>query len=120
MLHKKMWGFRACLSALAVVPLAATIGLLGAAKSEAADMACDATSPNVLCGYVSAEDLVSVPGTKWVLVSSYTTVGLPGNGLVLVDSVTRERQPVIWASAKAAARQIAPARSIRQTCLHTA
>ncbi|MEZ5558124.1 MAG: SMP-30/gluconolactonase/LRE family protein [Pseudomonadales bacterium] len=48
--------------------------------------ACDSSpAMSYICGPVNAEDLVQLPGTRWVLSSSMA----PGNGIYLIDSVSR-------------------------------
>ena len=49
----------------------------------AADAGCKATDRlQFVCGPKNPEDLVLVPGTKWIIASSYVA----GNGFYLIDS----------------------------------
>ncbi|HSG59401.1 MAG TPA: hypothetical protein VLA06_07710 [Woeseiaceae bacterium] len=61
----------------------AIIAMLAASTAHAADDACeDFEEYSYICGPVSAEDLVLIPGTRWVVAS-----GFDGNvALYLVDS----------------------------------
>jgi hypothetical protein len=63
---------------------AVLIALLSLAPaSYAADTSCAPTDPfQFICGPRSAEDLVLVPGTKWIISSSF----VPGVGLYLIDA----------------------------------
>jgi hypothetical protein len=55
-------------------------GLISVSVASADD--CEST---YVCGLVNAEDLVLIPGTRWVLSSGMA----PGGGIRLVDSVSR-------------------------------
>jgi hypothetical protein len=50
---------------------------------------------NYVCGPVNAEDLVQVPGTRWILSSAMA----PGGGIYLVDSLNRQWSPLYTGSA---------------------
>ncbi|SMQ86046.1 hypothetical protein SAMN06295905_3342 [Devosia lucknowensis] len=94
--------------AVTMLPLMMASTAAGTAGALAQEAVCDTASPSVICEFVSAEDLVHVPDTKWVLVSSYSTAGRPGEGLMLVDSTTRESQVVEWTTADAAGPEGCP------------
>ncbi|SEQ48903.1 hypothetical protein SAMN05428969_3248 [Devosia sp. YR412] len=93
-------GLFASQSAMALLLALSTA--LGTGASLAQEAGCDAASPAIVCKVVSAEDLVHVPSTDWVLVSSYSTLNSSGEGLVLLNSKTLERQVVTWSTADGA------------------
>lgn len=86
----------------ALAPVVLTSAALGTHLSLAADPICDTSSSSILCEFVSVEDLVLVPDTNWVLVSSYSTAGRSGEGVTLVDAATRERQLISWTTLNSA------------------
>lgn len=47
---------------------------------------CDANKANIICGDSAAEDLVALPGSRWILASAYAGAG----GLRLIDADNRK------------------------------
>lgn len=69
-------------AAVTLVPVVAVLALADS-PAAAADGGCDPSGQYAfVCGLRNAEDLVVVPGTKWIIASSLAAVG----GLYLVDS----------------------------------
>jgi len=70
-------------SLLATLTLLPMVLLLAIGAAEAGDDECEAVGEyGFVCGPVSAEDLVLVPGTKWIIASGMA----PGATMTLIDS----------------------------------
>ena len=77
---------RLLLIAMAVMAFAS----LNVGRAIAADQSCtSAANLKFLCGVYNAEDLVQVPGTKWVIGSGFAGGGAPVGKLHLIDSQTK-------------------------------
>lgn len=62
---------------------------------ETAASACpSAGNLNFICGLQAPEDLVLIPGTKWLIASGME----PGSGLQLVDTLEKSAQPMAMAA----------------------
>src|ERR1700742_3333446 len=63
--------------------LSALLCLMAGASSAAQPSSCAPMNGlNVVCGVQKPEDLVQIPGTRWLITSGYT----PGGGVSLVDT----------------------------------
>ena len=86
---------------LALMALAASLPLLAPARSAAAAAAAtaEACPPSgkirYLCGVANAEDLVTVPGTRWLIASGASAQEGAAGGLFLVDSARRSIRPLV-------------------------
>ena len=70
----------------AIVVALAILSLLGMSAARAADEGCEGSNGYAyICGPISAEDLVLIPGTKWVIASGFGG----GTSLYLVDSAQK-------------------------------
>ena len=59
------------------------VAACGAGSAKAADDGCKPSGGlEFVCGLKNPEDLVAVPGTKWILASGMA----PGVGITLIDS----------------------------------
>lgn len=57
---------------IAVIAMAMTLALLSIDRAVAADQSCTAAGNlKFICGVYNAEDLVQVPGTKWIIGSGF-------------------------------------------------
>ncbi|WP_310022589.1 SMP-30/gluconolactonase/LRE family protein [Croceicoccus sp. BE223] len=65
----------------------------------AAPCAASETGIEKICGIPIPEDLVQVPGTRWVIATSMPRDGTAG-GLFLVNTRTREVEPLTWAQGR--------------------
>ena len=66
--------------------LLGALGLPQAAQAQTAEGCAASGTIQIICGDSAAEDLVSIPGTNWVLASAFTNTG----GLRLIDGRTRQ------------------------------
>lgn len=78
--------------------LSFTLAVAAAAMQPVAAAPCalSATGIGKICGIPIPEDLVQVPGTPWVVVTSMPRDGTAG-GLFLVNTRTRKVEPLTWA-----------------------
>ena len=78
MINKYYFSFSAARTLLLTIFLLLAVGI-----AEAGDNDCAATGElGFVCGPINAEDLVLVPGTKWIIASSIAT----GTSITLIDS----------------------------------
>lgn len=81
-LRDSRWGLLACAMAASLAPAAA------------ARQPGEAATPEYVVGAHNAEDLIAVPGTRWLVTSGLDEPGRPG-GLYLVDREARTAAPLV-------------------------
>jgi hypothetical protein len=75
---------------IAMIAMAMPFAPLSIDPAIAADQSCpSAGNLKFICGIANAEDLVQVPGTKWIIGSGLAGGGTPAGMLHLIDSQTK-------------------------------
>jgi DNA-binding beta-propeller fold protein YncE len=75
---------------ITIALIAMTLLLFASSKVIAADKPCTSQGNlKFICGIFNAEDLVQVPGTKWIIGSGFAGGGAPIGRLHLIDSRTK-------------------------------
>jgi hypothetical protein len=75
---------------LPIAVVAIALATLSVDRAIAADQPCSSVGNlQFICGVMNAEDLVQVPGTKWIIGSGFAGGGAPVGKLHLIDSQTK-------------------------------
>jgi SMP-30/Gluconolactonase/LRE-like region len=79
---------------IAIAMIMTAVALVGSPRASAAEP-CNAQGKlHFICGTMNVEDLVQVPGTKWVIGSGLTGGGVKAGELHLIDSESKQWKPL--------------------------